>query len=138
MLGLAGIMGGASSEISAATTDVLLEAAFFDPMTIARSSKRHGLRSEASNRFERGVDPQLWGFAPRRASSKMLRASVPDLEWLERPARRSRGIVPTPPTIALAQSDVERLLGVRVTELEDISAILRGLEFSVDGEGETS
>ena len=58
-IGLAGIMGGSSSEISDATTDVLLEAAFFDPMTIARGSKRHGLRSEASARFERGVDPQL-------------------------------------------------------------------------------
>ena len=47
VLGLAGIMGGASSEISESTTDVLVAAAFFDPMTIARSSKRHGLRSEA-------------------------------------------------------------------------------------------
>src|SRR4051794_8255225 len=55
-VGIGAIMGGASSEISAATTNVLLETAFFDPMAIARSSKRLGLRTEASARFERGVD----------------------------------------------------------------------------------
>jgi phenylalanyl-tRNA synthetase beta chain len=56
-VGIAGIMGGASSEISDATTNVLLEAAFFKPMAIARTSKRIGLRTEASARFERGCDP---------------------------------------------------------------------------------
>ena len=71
VLGLAGIMGGASSEISANTTEVLLEAAYFDPMTIARSSKRHGLRSEASSRFERGVDPNLGLRAAARAGGRL-------------------------------------------------------------------
>ena len=52
-------MGGASSEISDSTTEVLLEAAYFTPMAIARTSKRLGLRTEASARFERGCDP--WG-----------------------------------------------------------------------------
>ncbi|MDQ3108118.1 MAG: phenylalanine--tRNA ligase subunit beta, partial [Actinomycetota bacterium] len=56
-VGIAGIMGGASSEISDSTSTVLLEAAFFTPMAIARTSKRLGLRTEASARFERGVDP---------------------------------------------------------------------------------
>ncbi|MBA3653384.1 MAG: phenylalanine--tRNA ligase subunit beta, partial [Actinobacteria bacterium] len=55
-VGIAGVMGGASSEISDATTTALLEAAWFSPMAIARTSKRIGLRSEASARFERGVD----------------------------------------------------------------------------------
>ena len=71
VLGLAGIMGGSSSEIDDGTTEVLLEAAYFDPMTIARSSKRHGMRSEASHRFERGVDPQL----PLRAAARFVRSS---------------------------------------------------------------
>jgi phenylalanyl-tRNA synthetase beta chain len=57
-VGIAGIMGGASSEISETTTTVLLEAAYFDRMTIARTSRRIGLRSEASARFERGCDPE--------------------------------------------------------------------------------
>ncbi|CAA9254646.1 MAG: Phenylalanyl-tRNA synthetase beta chain [uncultured Acidimicrobiales bacterium] len=56
-VGVAGIMGGASSEIDSDTTEVLLEAAAFDPMAIARTSKRLGLRSEASARFEKGTDP---------------------------------------------------------------------------------
>ncbi len=57
-VGVGGIMGGASSEISDATTTVLLESAWFRPEAIARTSKRLGLRSEASVRFERGVDPE--------------------------------------------------------------------------------
>ncbi len=56
-IGLAGVMGGASTEISDSTTRVLLEAAVWDRMTIARTSRRLNLRSEASTRFERGVDP---------------------------------------------------------------------------------
>ena len=57
-VGIAGIMGGASSEVDATTSEVLLEAAHFDPMTIAWTSKRLALRSEASARFEKGVDPR--------------------------------------------------------------------------------
>lgn len=56
-VGIAGIMGGADSEISGATTDVVVEMAWFERMPIAKSSRRLGLRSEASARFERGVDP---------------------------------------------------------------------------------
>ena len=56
-IGLAGIMGGADTEISDTTTDVALEMAWFVPVGVARSATRHGLRSEASARFERGVDP---------------------------------------------------------------------------------
>ncbi len=58
-IGLAGIMGGASTEISPGTHSVLLEAAWWDPMTIARTARRLGLRSEASARFERGTDPDI-------------------------------------------------------------------------------
>jgi phenylalanyl-tRNA synthetase beta chain len=58
-LGIAGVMGGATSEVTPTTTDVLIEAAHFDPVTVARSSRRHKLVTEASKRFERGVDPAL-------------------------------------------------------------------------------
>ena len=56
---LAGVMGGTTSEISDDTTDVIFEAAIWDPITVARTSRRHKLSSEASRRFERGVDPAL-------------------------------------------------------------------------------
>jgi phenylalanyl-tRNA synthetase beta chain len=55
--GIAGIMGGAAAEVSSATTEILLESAYFEASGIAKTSKRLGLRSEASARFERGVDP---------------------------------------------------------------------------------
>ncbi|HEY2176713.1 MAG TPA: phenylalanine--tRNA ligase subunit beta [Mycobacteriales bacterium] len=57
--GIAGVMGGADSEVSAATTELLLEAAHFGPRVTSRSVRRHALLSEAGRRFERGVDPQL-------------------------------------------------------------------------------
>ncbi|MFV0525651.1 MAG: phenylalanine--tRNA ligase subunit beta [Acidimicrobiales bacterium] len=56
-IGLAGVMGGASTEITDVTTSVVVEAAVWDRMSVARTSRRLGLRSEASTRFERGVDP---------------------------------------------------------------------------------
>ncbi len=66
-LGLAGVMGGGSTEISPLTTDIVVEAAHFDALTIARSSRRHRLSTEASRRFERGVDPDL----PERATERV-------------------------------------------------------------------
>lgn len=56
---LAGVMGGTTSEISETTTDVYFESAIWDPITVARTSRRHKLSSEASRRFERGVDPAI-------------------------------------------------------------------------------
>lgn len=128
VLGLAGIMGGASSEISDATTEVLLEAAFFDPMTIARSSKRHALRSEASIRFERGVDPSLALRAAARFVA-ILSESVPDLEWLADPLDVT-GQLPVFPEIELRVTDIERVLGVALDH-DDVVRILKGLNFSV-------
>jgi phenylalanyl-tRNA synthetase beta chain len=66
VLGLAGVMGGASSEVTDATTDLLIEGAHFDPVTVARTARRHKLGSEASRRFERGVDPQMAPVAVQR------------------------------------------------------------------------
>ncbi|HST49254.1 phenylalanine--tRNA ligase subunit beta [Jatrophihabitans sp.] len=65
-IGLAGVMGGATTELSEATTEVLLEAAHFDPATVGRMVRRHKLPSEAAKRFERGVDPAMAPVALRR------------------------------------------------------------------------
>jgi phenylalanyl-tRNA synthetase beta chain len=67
-IGIAGVMGGASTEISGSTTEVVIEAAHFHPIVIARSSRRHKLSSEASRRFEREVDPQLPRYAAQRVA----------------------------------------------------------------------
>lgn len=65
-IGLAGVMGGASTEVSQSTTRVLIEAAHFDGISIARSARRHKLFSEASKRYERGVDPRIGELAAAR------------------------------------------------------------------------
>ena len=67
-IGVAGVMGGASTEISDATSTVVIEAAHFDPIVIARASRRHKLSSEASRRFEREVDPLLPRYAAQRVA----------------------------------------------------------------------
>ena len=131
VIGLAGVMGGASSEISEETTTVLLEAAYFDPMTIARTSKRHGLRSEASNRFERGVDPTLALYAVGRFV-ELLRESSPDVIWCKAPLDL-QGAMPVPPTISLRNGDVERALGVAIAT-DEVRALLTALDFSVEGQ----
>ncbi len=73
IIGLAGVMGGEASGVNDATTDVVIEAAHFDPITVARSSRRHKLSSEAAKRFERGVDPQLPRVAARRVAELLVR-----------------------------------------------------------------
>ncbi|UQX90100.1 phenylalanine--tRNA ligase subunit beta [Jatrophihabitans telluris] len=65
-IALAGVMGGASTEIGTATTDVVLEAAHWDPASISRAVRRHKLPSEAAKRFERGVDPAIAAVALQR------------------------------------------------------------------------
>ncbi|MBL0886794.1 phenylalanine--tRNA ligase subunit beta [Myceligenerans indicum] len=72
VLSLAGVMGGASSEISATTTDVLVEAAHFEPTTVARTARRHKLPTEGAKRWERGVDPLLPAVAAQRVVDLLL------------------------------------------------------------------
>lgn len=71
-IGLAGVMGGGTTEMSGTTRNVLIEAATFDATTIARTARRHKLPSEASKRFERGVDPLIPFVAARRAADLMV------------------------------------------------------------------
>lgn len=71
-LALAGTMGGANSEVSGSTTSLAIEAARFDPISIAKNARRHKLSTEASRRFERGVDPSLAEYASARAASLLI------------------------------------------------------------------
>ena len=105
---LAGTMGGLRSEVSDSTTSVLIEAAAWDPPTIMRMSRRHGLRSEASARFERGVDPELPPLASLRAAELIVATAGGALrqEWIDEVARPHH-----PVTVELATADVTRLLG---------------------------
>ena len=109
-VGIGGIMGGASSEIAETTTEVLLEAAYFTPMAIARTSKRLGLRTEASARFERGVDP--WVIEPSvRRFCQLLAESVPGLNVADG-MLDVRADVPEPFVVAVPIARVHRQIGV--------------------------
>jgi phenylalanyl-tRNA synthetase beta chain len=127
-VGIAGVMGGTSSEIGDATTDVLLEAAYFTPMAIARTSKRLGLRTEASARFERGCDP--WGIEPSvRRFYQLLRESVPGLTIADG-LLDVRGEVPEPFTVSVPVERVRRQLGVELKR-EQIAALIEPIGFTV-------
>lgn len=128
VVGLAGIMGGANSVISSSTTDVLLEAAFFDPLTVARTSKRLGVRTDASSRFERGVDPLLGSRAAARFV-ELLRETSPALVWLSSPLEVV-GERPTPPTVELSAEQIEALLGTAIP-LTVAAPLLRAIGFTV-------
>jgi phenylalanyl-tRNA synthetase beta chain len=71
-IGLAGVMGGGTTEMGPQTRNVLIEAATFDPVSIARTARRHKLPSEASRRYERGVDPAIAVVAARRVADLMV------------------------------------------------------------------
>lgn len=73
VLGIAGVMGGMYGEVTAETKNILLESAHFDQVSIARSARRHKIPSEASRRFERGVDDQLQPAAAQMAAELMVR-----------------------------------------------------------------
>jgi phenylalanyl-tRNA synthetase beta chain len=117
--GLAGIMGGAHSEIDDATTDVLLEMAWFHPIGIVKSSRRHKLRSEASARFEKGTDPEVIDLAMRRFAEL-----APSGARLEAGRVAVDGVLPERPVVRVRTARVAKLLGTdlgaaRIAELLD-------------------
>lgn len=71
-IGLAGVMGGAETELRSSTSAIVIEAAHFDPVVVARGARRHKLPSEASRRFERGVDPTISRTAARRVADLLV------------------------------------------------------------------
>jgi len=124
-VGIGGIMGGVETEISSGTRNVLLECAWFDPISIRRTSKALNLRTEASIRFERRADPDMAERASRRCAQLIqeiaggeLLAGLVDVY----PSRQP------PAEIELTRRELLRLMGADVPD-EDIEAILRALGF---------
>jgi len=129
-VGVGGIMGGASSEISDATTTVLLESAWFRPEAIARTAKRLGLRSEASVRFERGVDPE----GAHRAAARFV-----ELLTSTAGGEVVGGVVdvshpdhlPAPVTVAVRTARVNSILGTDLTS-EQVRGYLDPIGFTAE------
>jgi phenylalanyl-tRNA synthetase beta chain len=131
-VGIAGIMGGASSEISETTSRVVLEAANFTPMAIARTSKRLSLRSEASHRFERGVDIEGIERAVARFI-ELVRLTSPALEvgeWVD--VRSGQGLRSGQGHDRLVRLRTERVNAILGTALDDadIARYLAPIGFS--------
>lgn len=124
-LALAGVMGGETSEVSPATTRVLLEAAIWEPVTIRRTAQALRLQSEASRRFERGVDYELPPLMQQRALSLMQQVAGGIV---------AQGIVDVYPrpwrplVLELPPREVERILGLTLAA-EEIATLLRPLGF---------
>ncbi|MEN9715010.1 MAG: hypothetical protein RJA35_477 [Actinomycetota bacterium] len=118
-IGLAGVMGGESTEVSDSTTTILIEAASFDPVTIARSARRHKLHSEASKRFERGVDHSMAKHAVARVVQLLEVHARGEAQWF---GADYRGYQPQP-TIWLPEEFSSQLVGVEYTP-EEISQVL--------------
>ncbi|MDQ3895765.1 MAG: phenylalanine--tRNA ligase subunit beta, partial [Actinomycetota bacterium] len=124
-VGIGGIMGGASSEISQETTTVALEAAWFDPVAIARTSKRLALRTEASVRFERGVDPE--GVHRAVARFCQLAADVAGAP-VTGATVDVKGELPRPPRVVVRTSRVNAILGTELSPA-DVSGYLQPIGF---------
>ena len=118
-IGIAGVMGGASTEIGANTTNVLIEAANFDPVSIARTARRHRLPSEASRRFERGVDPEVADAAAARVVELLVQLADGHADPL---GSRLFAVAPREP-IVLPDGYIVGLVGADYSDVE----ILRSL-----------
>jgi phenylalanyl-tRNA synthetase beta chain len=123
---VAGVMGGADSEVSDSTRTIVFESAYFDPLSVRRTSRRLGLKTEASMRFERGIDPTM-------AEAALLRACA----LLERIGAGAAG----PPIVAGTLAAEERRLTLRRARIEgflglavpdaDVTRILQSLGFAL-------
>ena len=125
-IGIAGIMGGLSTSVTAKTTNIFLESAFFAPLAIAGRARTYAMNTDASHRFERGVDWQGQVRAIERATALLLEIAGgepgPAIETVE------PGSLPITNEVTLRASRIERLLGVSIAEI-DIDKMLSRLGF---------
>ena len=129
-VGIAGVMGGAATEIDGTTVTVALEMAWWDPMSIARTSRRLGLRSEASARFEKGADPEVVELAMRRfaeliGSEAALAPGMAD----------QRGDLPSREPVRVRVARVNRILGTDLGR-DRIVEVLEPIGFATSKAGD--
>jgi phenylalanyl-tRNA synthetase beta chain len=120
VLALAGVMGGESSEVVETTTEVLIEAAHFDPVTIARTARRHRLGSEASKRFERGTDTAIPPIAAQRVVDLIIEfgGGVAD------PESTDLDTTPDPVAISMPEGFPDAIVGVEYAPGEVLATLL--------------
>jgi phenylalanyl-tRNA synthetase beta chain len=126
-IAIGGVMGGGNTEVSGETTNVLLEAANFDPLTVLRSGERHRMRTESQTRWEKGVDPELAGPAATYASQLLV--ELASARWSGE--GEVRGEIPPPPVITFRPGYTNEVLGMEVSEDEQRDRLTR-LGFGVE------
>lgn len=131
VIGLAGVMGGEHTELADDTDTIVIEAAHFAPLSVARTSRRHKLSSEASRRFERGVDPQAGYAAARLAAAMLVELGGGQLEQAETVV----GTVPAEPTSRIPAQLPSRVLGIDVPTEQAVALIAAGgTDVEVEGD----
>jgi phenylalanyl-tRNA synthetase beta chain len=124
-IGLAGIMGGLTTAVTVQTTDVFLEAAFWPQGVIAGRARHYGLHTDASLRFERGVDPSLQARAVERATQLLLEIAGGKAGPISDVVDKK--YIPRSPGIRLRDSQLERLLGIEISR-DRVGEIFRSLD----------
>lgn len=125
---IAGVMGGANSEVTDSTTTVVIEAAYFDGLSVRRTSKELGLRSDASARFEKGVDPNRVLLAAERAAQML--AELAGGEVLDGTVLIDE-LDKTPARVVVSPDFINARLGMKIS-LEEMLSILSRLKFDVE------
>ena len=136
-VGIAGVMGGENTEIGGSTRSVLLEGAYFDARSIRRTSRHFSLSTEASQRFERGADPNITSWAVRRAAALIARvhadaglpAPASPGKVIDRYPKRIR-----PRIVSLRHARVAELLGIEI-DRKSVVSLLKGIEVTAASGG---
>ena len=131
-IGLAGVMGGETTELSATTTNILIEAAHWDPVSIFRTARRHKLPSEAAKRFERGVDPTLAPVAADRVAELLTPFGGGTVE----PGVTVVGEPPARPSDRVSADLPARVTGMEIDAATTVRH-LRAVGCAVDEDGES-
>ncbi|TLG76713.1 phenylalanine--tRNA ligase subunit beta [Culicoidibacter larvae] len=131
-IALGGVMGGANTEVTSETKTILIEAALFDSTNIRKTGQRLNLRSEASSRFERGVDPNILETALKRAAELLVEISGGEAAYDQYVVRRQDF---TPKRIAITLEKIQKTMGVAITGGE-VAVILRRLQFEYQQDGD--
>ena len=130
-IALGGVMGGKNTEVSEETKNIILESAYFNPTSVRRTSAAHGLRSDSSARFEKGIDPNMQKAALARAVELILELCPNAV------VESSVGVVnkEEEKVVEITTSYINNYLGITLST-EEIAAILEGLSFTVEVTGE--
>ena len=130
---IAGVFGGIDSGVEDQTTNVFIESAYFDPISIRKTAKRHGLNTDASFRFERGIDPEIGVYALKRAAILIrdLAGGIisSDIQEVTRPLEE-------PSKIFLSYNQLNKTIGQEIDE-KKLNAILNALEIEINSVSES-